>query len=100
VKDFKLYQNFPNPFNPSTKIEYTIPSVETRHTSSLQMISLKIYDILGKEITTLVNEEKPEGTYEVEFGRNLINQVLTSGVYFYKLEAGAFSETKKMLLLK
>jgi hypothetical protein len=93
-------QNYPNPFNPTTKIKYTLPSVETRHASSLQMISLKVFDILGNEIATLVNEEKPAGTYEVKFGRNLINKVLTSGVYFYRLQAGTFIETKKMLLLK
>ena len=98
---FALMQNYPNPFNPSTKIKYTIPSLETRHASSLQMISLKIYDILGNEIVTLVNEEKPAGSYEVEFnnhsgeGRNL-----SSGVYFYQLKAGTFIETKKMILLK
>ena len=67
VTSFKLEQNYPNPFNPSTKIKFTIPAVETRHASSLQMITLKVYDVLGNEIATLVNEEKPVGEYEVEF---------------------------------
>jgi hypothetical protein len=100
--NFSLEQNYPNPFNPSTSIQYAI--------SSRQFVSLKVYDILGNEIATLVNEEKPAGNYEVEFGRNLINQVLTSGVsdkggytsgvYFYQLRAGSFVDTKKMVLLK
>jgi hypothetical protein len=63
-------------------------------------VQLKVYDVLGNEIATLVNEEKPAGTYEVEFSRNLINQVLTSGVYFYQLRAGSFIDTKKMILIK
>jgi hypothetical protein len=98
---FALMQNYPNPFNPSTKIKYTIPSVESRHASSLQMISLKVYDILGNEIATLVNEEKPAGTYEVEFsvGQDCRPDI-ASGIYFYRLRAGSFSKTKKMLLLK
>jgi len=96
VSGFYLEQNYPNPFNPSTKIKYTIPSVETRHASSLQMVSLKVYDILGNEIATLVNEEKLAGSYEVEFDA----EGLTSGVYLYKLQAGDFVASKKMLLLK
>ncbi len=96
INKFKLEQNYPNPFNPTTKIKYTIPIVETRHASSLQMVSLKVYDILGREVTTLVNEEKPVGEYEVEF--NAAN--LPSGIYFYQLKAGGFVETKKMILLK
>jgi hypothetical protein len=97
---YYLSQNYPDPFNPSTKIKYTIPSVIASGTKQSQLVTLKVYDVLGTEIATLVNEEKPAGTYEVEFGRNLINQVLTSGVYFYQLKAGSFIETKKMLLLK
>jgi hypothetical protein len=96
INDFSLSQNYPNPFNPSTKIKFAIPNVETRHASSLQMVTLKIYDILGREIATLVNEEKPAGEYEVGF--NAIN--LPSGIYFYQLSAGNFVETKKMILLK
>lgn len=85
---FNLTQNFPNPFNPSTKIKYTILNAGN--------VSLIVYDALGKEIATLVNEEKPTGKYEVEF--NAAN--LTSGIYFYQLKAGSFVETKKMILLK
>jgi hypothetical protein len=61
---------------------------------------LKVYDVLGNEIATLVNEEKPAGSYEVEFSTGLIHQTLPSGVYFYQLRAGTFVETKKMILLK
>ncbi|MEJ2616587.1 MAG: T9SS type A sorting domain-containing protein, partial [Ignavibacteriaceae bacterium] len=88
VNEFKLYQNYPNPFNPSTKIEYRI--------SEFGLISLKIYDVLGKEVATLVNEEKPAGTYEVTW--NAAN--LPSGVYFYQIKAGSYTATKKLLLLK
>jgi hypothetical protein len=88
-----LSQNFPNPFNPSTKIEFTIPSNVRGEMSN---VSLKIYDVLGNEVTTLVNENKPEGTYEVDF-----NGVgLTSGIYYYRLESEGFVQTKKMILLK
>ena len=93
VNRYILYQNYPNPFNPSTKIKFTVPSVETGHAPSLQLI---IYDVLGKEIVTLVNEEKPAGSYEVEFNGNN----LSSGVYFYQLRAGSFIQTKKMILMK
>ena len=93
--DYKLYQNYPNPFNPTTTIKYSIP-VKTRHGASLQRVTLKVYDLLGREIETLVNEEKLPGNYEVKFdGSNL-----TSGVYFYRLQAGSFSETKKFVLMK
>jgi len=85
---FNLEQNYPNPFNPSTTINYQIPT--------LSIVSLKVYDVLGNEIVTLVNEEKPAGSYEVEF--DAIS--LPSGVYFYRLQAGSFVETKKMVLMK
>ena len=88
VNSFQLFQNYPNPFNPSTKIQYLL--------SSKQFVTLKVYDILGKEVSTLVNEEKPAGNYEVEFD----GKELPSGIYFYKLKAGNYSETKKMLLMK
>jgi hypothetical protein len=95
---YKLEQNYPNPFNPSTTISYSIPSSS--------FVTLKVYDILGNEVATLVNEEKPEGSYEVNFsskagissGANDHN--LTSGIYFYRIHAGSYSETKKMILLK
>jgi hypothetical protein len=86
--EFSLRQNYPNPFNPVTSIQYTI--------NSKQLISLKVYDILGNEIATLVNEEKPAGEYEVEFN----GSELPSGIYFYQLKAGNYIETKKMMLLK
>jgi len=85
---FSLFQNYPNPFNPSTKINYSI--------SQTIIVTLKVYDLLGKEITTLLNEEKPIGNYEIEFdGSNL-----SSGIYFYKMKAGNFSDTKKFILLR
>jgi len=85
---FYLSQNYPNPFNPSTKIKYSIPKIS--------FVTLKIFDILGREISTLVNEEKPAGNYEVEFN----GDELSSGIYFYKLQVGHYSEVKKMILMK
>ena len=96
VTEFNLEQNYPNPFNPTTKIKFTIQSVIRDETNQSQFVNLKVYDILGNEIATLVNEQKPAGTYEVDF--NAIG--LTSGIYFYKLMTGNFSQTKKMILLK
>jgi hypothetical protein len=92
-EDFVLYQNYPNPFNPSTKIKYSIPSVGT---SLMKFVQLKVYDALGNEVATLVDGLKSAGEYEVTFSAN----GLTSGIYFYKLNAGSFSETKKMILLR
>ena len=101
VQDFKLEQNYPNPFNPSTKIKYSIPNVIASETKQSQFVSLKIYDILGNEVATLVNDEQPAGTYEVEFSVAQVSRpVLPSGVYFYKLKSGSFIETKKMVLIK
>lgn len=85
---FALDQNYPNPFNPSTKISWQSPVAGYQ--------SIKVYDVLGNEVATLINEEKPVGSYEVEF--NASN--LSSGVYLYKLQAGNFVETKKMILLR
>ena len=97
-EEFTLYQNFPNPFNPSTKIKFTIPSNVKRETSN---VSLKVYDVLGNEVAVLVDEEKPAGIYEVEFDSHSGEvQNLTCGVYIYQLTAGNFSQTKKMILLK
>jgi hypothetical protein len=96
VSEFYLEQNYPNPFNPSTKIKFTIPNVIASGTKQSQQVLLKVYDILGNEISTLVNEEKPAGTYEVEFH----SEGLTSGVYFYKLQVADLSQTKKMILLR
>ena len=90
---FLLSHNYPNPFNPATTITYQIPQTE--------FVTLKVYDILGKEIATLVNEEKPAGSYEVEFNSHSGEvRNLTSGIYFYQIKAGEYSETKKMILLK
>ena len=89
-KQFLLQQNYPNPFNPSTTISYQIPKAG--------YVTLKVYDILGNEVTTLVNEEKPAGSYNVEF--TMSNLKLSSGIYFYRLQAQDYIETKKMVLLK
>jgi hypothetical protein len=91
---FSLSQNYPNPFNPTTKIKFTIPSVETSQRDVFT--TLKVYDILGNEVATLVNEEKPAGSYEIDFDGTKIS----SGVYIYKLQAGLFTDAKKMILLK
>jgi photosystem II stability/assembly factor-like uncharacterized protein len=98
---YQLEQNFPNPFNPSTKIRYTIPSVIASGTKQSQLVTLKVYDVLGSEVASLVNEEKPAGSYEAEFTVGQDSRPdIASGVYFYRLQAGSFVETKKMLLLK
>ena len=86
--EYSLEQNYPNPFNPSTRIKYQV--------SSISQVTIKLYDVLGNEVATLVNEEKPAGSYEVNFNASQ----LSSGIYFYKLQAGSFSETKKMILLR
>ncbi|MDI6804763.1 MAG: T9SS type A sorting domain-containing protein, partial [Bacteroidota bacterium] len=85
---YELYENRPNPFNPITKIKYSIPEPA--------YVSLKIYDVLGREISVIVNDWKEVGTHEVEWNA----QSFSSGVYFYKLQAGAFTSVKKMLLAK
>lgn len=87
-ENFILYQNYPNPFNPVTNLEFGI--------SELGYVSLKVYDISGKEIATLVNEVKPSGNYKVSFN----GSDLPSGVYYYKLSSGKFTATRKMILLK
>ena len=90
--EFSLSQNYPNPFNPTTTIRFTI--------SELRFTILKIYDVLGNEIATLVNEELPAGEYEVKFNPASGIRYPASGIYFYQLRAGGFVQTKKMLLLK
>ncbi|MGD8780869.1 MAG: T9SS type A sorting domain-containing protein [Ignavibacteria bacterium] len=92
---FNLSQNYPNPFNPSTVISYHLPSDENG-VSKTRKVVLKIYDILGNEIKTLVNESKQEGDYQVTFDAS----DLPSGVYIYKLQSGEHSISKKMLLIK
>ncbi len=98
---YSLEQNYPNPFNPSTKIKFTVPvtlspSINSGQASEGSLVTLKIYDIIGNEVETLVNEEKLAGTYEVEF--NASN--LSAGIYFYTIAVDNFLQTKKMILLK
>ncbi|MCW8803518.1 MAG: T9SS type A sorting domain-containing protein, partial [Ignavibacteriaceae bacterium] len=81
-------QNYPNPFNPSTTISFQVP-VESN-------VSLKVYDMLGNEVATLVNETKTAGEYDIDFNAATI----ASGIYFYRLQAGDFVETKRMMLMK
>ena len=85
---FNLDQNYPNPFNPSTKIKFNLPSE--------QMVSLKVYNVLGQEVTTLVDQQMKAGSYSFDFDASK----LSSGVYFYRIQAGTFSMTKKMMLIK
>lgn len=85
---FSIEQNFPNPFNPSTSIEYTVPSNE--------YVNLKVYDVLGNEVAQLVNEKKDAGRYRVNFDASS----LSSGIYFYKIQAGSFNQVRKMMLVK
>ena len=108
--EFILFQNYPNPFNPSTTIKYSIPSVMVRqaHHDNANVIpslsrddvhvTLKVYDILGREVATLVNEYQKPGTYNYQF--SIGNYQLPSGVYFYKLQAGNFISAKKMVIAK
>ena len=86
--DYSLSQNYPNPFNPSTIIEFKIPEVG--------LVTLKIYDLLGREVKILVNEEMQPGVYKIDFNASSF----ASGIYFYTLNAGEFISTKKMVLLK
>jgi hypothetical protein len=96
--EFNLSQNYPNPFNPSTVISYQLPVIG--------FVTLKVYDILGREVATLINEEKPAGEYEVEFNISNLSGGISakggyaSGVYFYQLKVGEFVETRKMVLLR
>ena len=87
-QDFQLFQNYPNPFNPTTTINYSIPKQN--------FVTIKVYDALGKEVATLVNENKSIGNYSVEFDASK----LVSGIYYYRLQAGACSETKKLIFMK
>ncbi len=99
-KEFALQQNYPNPFNSETTISYTIPNIETRRSESLQHVKLRVYDVLGREVITLVNKVQWQGTYKVEFSTKFLNTELSSGVYFYRLTAGNFLQTKKMIVTK
>jgi len=86
--NFSLNQNYPNPFNPSTSIEFQLPKES--------FVTLKIYNILGVEIATLLNEQKPAGVHKINFDAS----GLTSGLYIYKISTGSFEQTRKMMLLK
>ena len=88
VESYFLYQNYPNPFNPATTINYRIPR--------RSLVLLKVYDILGREVSTIINEEKPAGSYEVEFE----GTDLSSGIYFYKLQTENYTYMRKMILMK
>ena len=90
--EYKLEQNYPNPFNPSTIISYQLPKAGN--------VTLKVFDVLGSEIATLVNEDKAAGSYEIEFNPVSSIRNPASGIYFYQLKAGNYVETKKMLLIK
>lgn len=104
---FELDQNYPNPFNPTTNIKFRIPAFANGATSAggsnfgsrqsgTSFVSLKIYDVLGNEVATLINEKKPAGEYEIEFNASR----LASGIYLYRLTAGSFSQVRKMILMK
>ena len=93
-KEFSLFQNFPNPFNPTTKIKFSI--VSSPHVLGGDLVLLKVYDVMGREVQTLVNESLKPGTYEVSFDGSMLNR----GIYFYKLSINGFTETKKMLMIK
>jgi hypothetical protein len=88
VNDFSLEQNYPNPFNPSTKINYTL--------AERSNVTIKVYDVLGNEIATLINTTQEAGAYDVNFDASQ----LSSGLYIYTLSAGNFTSSKKMMLLK
>jgi len=87
-EDYNLYQNYPNPFNPTTTIRYSVTNTD--------LVQIKVYDILGREVKLLVNEIKQPGTYEIQFDAS----GLASGIYLYRIESGKFIQTKKMILLK
>jgi len=91
IAEYSLFANYPNPFNPTTRISYSLKEEG--------LVTLKVYDVLGKEVATLVNEDKPAGFYEVEFDASTLGG-LPSGIYFYKMQAGKFTAVNKMMLLR
>jgi hypothetical protein len=93
-RNFQLKQNYPNPFNPSTKIEYSVPKIET--TAPIQ---LKVYDILGNDVATLVDEVQSHGEYSVIFTTEALKSI-SNGIYYYKLQLGDMSVVKKMIIVK
>ncbi len=90
ISEYRLYNNYPNPFNPTTTIRFSLPTVS--------LVTIKVYDVLGREMATLLNGYKNAGINSVQFESSRYH--LTSGVYFYRMQAGVFTETKKLLLLK
>ena len=92
IAQFQLYQNYPNPFNPTTTIHYTL----TPPLSQWEKVTLKVYDMLGREVAALVNEVKAPGTYATSWNASDV----ASGVYFYRLQAGVFNAMKKCVVLK
>lgn len=97
TSEFNLSQNYPNPFNPTTTIKYSIPKVvDAKFASTTTKVTLKVYDLLGREVRTLVNQNQSTGEYQVGFNASS----LSSGIYFYRLHAGEYLETKKMILLR
>jgi hypothetical protein len=89
---FQLKQNYPNPFNPTTNIQFSIPN--------RSVVNIKVFNQLGEEVAQLMNAEKIPGTYTVEFSSIQGNKTLPSGIYIYKLTAGSYSQSKKMMILK
>ena len=85
---FGLSQNYPNPFNPSTRIDYRV--------AKEGLVTIKVFDILGREVATLLNEERQPGRYQIHFD----GTKLASGIYVYKMSSNGFSETRKMMLMK
>ena len=99
-RQFTLEQNYPNPFNPSTTIKFSLPSAGSNQAKGRvgvgSYVSLKVYDLLGREVATLVNEMKEPGSYEITWDASGV----ASGVYLYRLKAGTFTETKKLILMR
>ncbi|MBN1637874.1 MAG: T9SS type A sorting domain-containing protein [Ignavibacteriales bacterium] len=92
IKKYQLHQNYPNPFNPSTTIKYSL--------SEQIFVTIKVYDLLGKEISTLVNQIMTSGTHEIIFDSNAFDGGLPGGMYFVKMTVGSFTEVRKIILLK
>ncbi len=105
-ESYLLSQNYPNPFNPTTTIEFQIPRQTDGGQASTSLVTLKVFDLLGREVATLVNEEMKPGSYKKEFSASggsasgAVGNGLASGVYFYQIRAGAFVQTRKLLLLR
>jgi hypothetical protein len=98
--EYRLYQNYPNPFNPSTKIKFDISSSPLYERGAWGFVKIKIYDLLGREVASLVNQDLKPGTYEVDWSSEQGASTYPSGIYFYRLTTGVFSQTKKMVLIK